>query len=685
MLGCLVTTTAASAAVGNWQKGVSIRPRWDTDFGSDSFKQSVRDLKATNADYATLIIPYYQSNPWTTDIFPGWNTPSDESLISGIQFAHSIGLQVNLKLHVETHDGQWRANINPGDRDAWFRSYGTVLKKYARIAKDQGVEEMTIGAELINMAAHDANWSNTANWNTLIGEIRALYGGKLTYSANWGGPGWTDEKNRIQFWPALDYIGVSAYYPIPANTQSVDAYKAEWAKINDQDIRPLHNKFGKPVLFTEVGYRSIDWTRWAPFEFNGDGNFDPEEQARLYEALYSYWNNQEYMRGVHWWEWSSDPNAGGQWNKDYTPQNKAAEAVMAQWHGSAPTPTPDPDPTPSPNPTPAAFSGNASVTPASTGVNQTVSIAANFTNNGGSIANAIIDIEIYDSSNGQVMQRFYDNQSFSTGQTRSYAVNWTPTTAGTFAVRIGAFNGNWTQNYFWDHNAATIAVSTGTTPPPTGTMNGSATLNPPSGKVGETERITATIHNGAPTVTNAIVDIEVYNASNQQMMQKFYENQTLTQGQSAQYSADWTPSQTGTYTVRIGVFNNNWTHNYFWNHEAGTVSISEGAQPAPQPMPGTATIQIWWPTEGSSLSGAQPFKAMVEQMNVNDYTLFWQVDGGVLNEMYTSDEGYPHKEIWVDVSNWNWQQNNQYLLTFVVKDRSGNVLGSKSITITVTH
>ena len=44
-----------------------------------------------------------------------------------------------------------------------------------------------------------------------------------------------------------------------------------------------------------------------------------------------------------------------------------------------------------------------------------------------------------------------------------------------------------------------------------------------------------------------------------------------------------------------------------------------------------------------------------------------------------------HKEAQVDLSGWNWQPNNQYVINFVAKDSSGNVLGQKAVTITVKH
>src|SRR3989338_10637443 len=105
LLGFMITAVLpASAAVSSWQKGVSIVPHWEDDFGGQPFKQSIDNLAKTNSNYVTLIVPLYQDNPWTTTIYPGWNTPKDESLTSAIAYIHSKGMKVNLKILLETYD-----------------------------------------------------------------------------------------------------------------------------------------------------------------------------------------------------------------------------------------------------------------------------------------------------------------------------------------------------------------------------------------------------------------------------------------------------------------------------------------------------------------------------------------------------------------------------------------------------
>lgn len=94
-------------------------------------------------------------------------------------------------------------------------------------------------------------------------------------------------------------------------------------------------------------------------------------------------------------------------------------------------------------------------------------------------------------------------------------------------------------------------------------------------------------------------------------------------------------------------------------------------------------ISVWWPTNGSTLAATQPFKALVDGMPLSNYAMYWQVDSGQLNAMSDNLTDYPHKEATVDLSSWHWSSNGSYLVTFVAKDLSGNVIGTQSETIHV--
>lgn len=565
------------AAVNTWQKGASINPRWNTDFSSASFQQSVRNLKATNANYVTLVIPLKQSNIFSADIQAGSDTPTDDALASAIDFIHSLGMAVNLKPHLDSYDGHWRAYINPGDRTTWFNNYGTFLNHYGDIAQAHQVEEITIGTELISMASASVNATNTSNWQVTIAHLRQHFGGLLTYSANWGPAGFVDEKNQIQFWPQLDSIGISAYFNLTNDpNDNVDFLRSAWDGWNTSQIGPLSKRWGKPVLFTEIGYRSVYAAHTQPWNASMGGGVDLTEQANDYEALNSYWNNFNYMIGVQGWNWNSDPNAGSN-NTDYTPQHKPAQDVMTKWYSGGGTPAPVPKPSPTPPPSGAtSFTITASASPSPAIVGQNTTITTSARDNGSNVSNVIVDIEIYDNGNTKVFQKTIEGQNFTTGQTQNYTASWTPGASEQYKVKTGIFNAGWSSLIFWENDALTFSTSSGgsTTPPPS---------------------------------------------------------------------------------------------------------------PSPTAAPSASSMDIWWPTDGTTISGTQPFKAMLTNNPVESYNMFWQVDGGGLNQMANSPTDYPHKESLVDVSGWTWKGAGPYNINFVAKDFSGNLLAQKAVNILVTH
>ncbi|MDB5188326.1 MAG: hypothetical protein JWO50_846 [Candidatus Kaiserbacteria bacterium] len=97
-----------------------------------------------------------------------------------------------------------------------------------------------------------------------------------------------------------------------------------------------------------------------------------------------------------------------------------------------------------------------------------------------------------------------------------------------------------------------------------------------------------------------------------------------------------------------------------------------------------ASINVWWPTDGAHVTGIQPFKAVVQNMNTDAYTMYWSVDAGglvPLNTTSTSEGTY--KESLVDLSSWNWNTSGQYVLTFTAKNSSGNIIATQKVTIQV--
>lgn len=583
-LSSLSIVNTAEAAVSDWHKGVSIFPTHPTDFESESFRQSLRDARDMGANEVALIIPIYQADYNSSDIYAGWDTPTDQSLISAIDYAHSLGMKVMLKPHLGPQNGGWRAYIDAHDRDAWYRNYGNYLNHIGDIGSQTGAEGMCIATELISMAAYTSNGDNTARWEKIISDLRQHFGGYITYSANWGGSYFTEEVAHIGFWPSLDFIGISAYYPLAEGQRdpSHDALVGSWSYWNDNKIRALHEQYGKDIVFTEIGYRSAYNSHNKPYDWP-QGGYDASEQFDDYQALFSYWNDQPYMKGIYIWNWESNPNHGGEGNTDYTPQNKPAESLIASWFaGTGTDPDPDPD-----NQNPDPVPGDQSPT---------------------------------------------------------------------------SVNGEWTVS--------------GQASPITPGQYSDLKVN-----VGISDK-----------ADNVIVDVEVFDQDSQRIHQRYVENQYIDSTSPLMLDPSFTPPGSGPYTVSVGIFNSDWTQMFTWRHSIITLSSSSdgGSTPpdggtSPDGNAGPTTLDVWWPTDGSVVSGVQPWKAILTNRTLSDYTMYWQVDGDVLNEMYDSDVDYPHKEAWVDLEPWTWKTDGRYNIKFIAKDHDGNMIAEKELLITVTH
>lgn len=585
----LFFSTSAFGEVSSWQKGASICPTSPTDFASESFRQSVSNLAATNANFVTLIIPYYQSSANSTDLARGWNTPTDEALISAINYIHSLGLKVMLKIHPEISTGEWRANINPTDREAWFNNYGDILKHYAALGQQNGVAEICLGAELYNMTGDQRNPTNTENWRKLIEQVRERFSGALTYSAQHSFP---NEENEIEFWDLLDYTGLAAYFPLS------DDLAASWENVNQQIIAPLYDKWGKPIVFTEIGYRSVDNSHSEPADWWNQGPVNEEEQARNYEALFAYWDTQPYMQGIHFWEWSSNPDAGGPNDNNFTPQNKQAQAVITKWFGQTsqnPTPTPENPPQPPANITFPSDLIETIVSKQDTTFNIGIKLPIN-------LADTIVDFEVYNSQNRKIYQKFLEHQNLGLNFA-NYELSWSTDTEGEYRLKVGVFRNDWGINYFWQDNALTFIAGSGSIEP----------------------------QQPSPTPTNPQASTSTPTPSPQP-----------------------TPTQ----------------------------------EPEPSPTsnpPPPGELSVWWPKDGVTVSGVHPIKGMVTNMDPSQYRMFWQVEGGELNEMFDNSQDYPHKENSIDFSGWTWKENGPYTITFLAQDLAGHTLCQSSVQVFIAR
>lgn len=308
-----------------FQKGFSFAA-WTADgFASTQADEQLAEMKAGGVRWVSIVTLWQQATKTSVDIHPvaPW-TSTDESLHHIIGEAHRLGLKVMLKPQIDLAGQGWRGEIAFQSEDgwsAWFMNYRRFIRHYADLAVREHVELLCVGVEL------DGTRLREKDWRGVIADVRKRYGGALTYATNWS------HDADIAWWDALDYVGVDAYYPLASKDGcTVEGLKVGW-RPHFVRLRDIARRTGKPILFTEIGYRSASRAAIEPWEWALPQPVSLEEQRRLYQAtLETFWD-APWFAGAYWWLWEvrKAPDPGR--DAGYSVRGKPAWDVLRAWYG----------------------------------------------------------------------------------------------------------------------------------------------------------------------------------------------------------------------------------------------------------------------------------------------------------------------------------------------------------------
>jgi Glycoside Hydrolase Family 113 len=266
----------------------------------------------------------------------------DSALRGFLRRARQEGLETFLLPRIESPDFfrppyPFRGDIRFATAVDWDRFHDDMermILHYARLCEEEGVALFGLGLEL----KHSVR-GHPQRWREIIRKVRKVYRGKLTYSANW----W-QEWEDVTFWDALDFIGIGAYFelkpqpPEPADAAPGTAARqqlvARWRPIRER-LRRVSNRYGRPVLFTEVGYTGYVDCAERPWEWAGKQEkgtpIDHRAQARATGALLDVVAAEECVAGVFVWRFYTNPGGTADW--EYGFQGRPAAAVLAEAYG----------------------------------------------------------------------------------------------------------------------------------------------------------------------------------------------------------------------------------------------------------------------------------------------------------------------------------------------------------------
>ncbi|MBU3010876.1 glycoside hydrolase [Polaribacter vadi] len=251
-----------------------------------------------------------------------WFGESENGLFQYAKEFKKVGVKIMIKPHLWLRRGGFTGDLKANSEENWVileNSYRNYILTYAKAAENINAEILCIGTELEEFVVNRPEY-----WQQLIIEIREVYKGKLTYAANW------DEYKRLPFWQELDFIGIDAYFPLSEKkSPTVADFELGW-KTHKEEISRVQQKNNKPVLFTEFGYRSVDFTGRRPWEFNRmQGSVNLEAQANGLQAIHNQFWKEDWFAGGFVWKWfHRHDKVGGLENNRFTPQNKPAEELL---------------------------------------------------------------------------------------------------------------------------------------------------------------------------------------------------------------------------------------------------------------------------------------------------------------------------------------------------------------------
>lgn len=287
------------------------------------YKTAIDEITNVGARSVSFFVINYQEDIRANDIYLNVRASEAQQLSELVHYSHRRGLSVFLfpTLHIQ-HLGhkEWRGVLKPSEPEKWWGNYFRMIRFYLNFARENDVEIFSIGSELCSTE------SDYPHWSKIIRYARQHYKGVLVYSANW------DHYHNISFMKDLDYMGMNAYFRLTeGNNPKLQELLSAWEPAKKR-IQEAYQEYKKPLIFTEIGYPSVDGANHDPWNYLSTAKIDLNEQALCYRAFVETWDPPPpYLHGVFFYNWWGPGGAG---DRDYTPRAKPAEKILANWYKS---------------------------------------------------------------------------------------------------------------------------------------------------------------------------------------------------------------------------------------------------------------------------------------------------------------------------------------------------------------
>ncbi len=293
-------------------------------------KEHAKDLKQLGSNYIAVMpyafMPENQDPKLIYDTERQWFGETLEGIETDVRTLQSQGLQVMIKPHIWVGSGVFTGDISMVTDKDWKQfenNYRTYIIAFAKLAEQNKVPLFCIGTELYEFVTKRQEF-----WCELIEEVRSIYSGKLTYAENW------DKYDNLMLWDSLDFIGIDAYFPISeAKTPTLKQVNLSWKELT-KELKSFSKFHKTKILFTEYGYRSIDFAGRKPWDSSRNEHpVNETAQLNLLKGLHQSLKTEDWFAGGFLWKWfpNYDTNSKRHQNR-FTVQGKSSQTYLKSFY-----------------------------------------------------------------------------------------------------------------------------------------------------------------------------------------------------------------------------------------------------------------------------------------------------------------------------------------------------------------
>ena len=266
-----------------YQLGIDLDFYWHPD-------QNVTALVTKEAAYARglganavlISFPVYTGSAKAVTATTGASTPPPAVLAAAVLAIRAQGLRAGVRpLLSEANLGESRVRFLPASVAGWLASYRKVILPYARAAQQAGASFFYTGAEL-------SAFARAPQWQQVTAAVRAVFTGRLYFSANWNGPA------TIRALPGSGGAGVTvAADAYPVSSASPGQFGPWWAA--EARELPKGTVLAEAGIAAQAGMQQHPWDLGSPSQ-----PLDPQLQAAWFSAACGALK-ADRLGGIYFW------------------------------------------------------------------------------------------------------------------------------------------------------------------------------------------------------------------------------------------------------------------------------------------------------------------------------------------------------------------------------------------------